>query len=152
MYRRLHTTKISSAPYCYNALRSYFHKSDILKKNNFNKFNNQDVSISKEWILWCIIIEYSNQYKYRKIRTRKNSVFGHFSSSEYLTMSHHRRICLFDERSREKLFNGKLPKRRILLTERLHYGFKIQSLTSPLYCRSQNLQPTSTLMNLASKK
>ena len=30
---------------------------DYAQKNNFNKFINQVVSISKEWIICCIIIE-----------------------------------------------------------------------------------------------
>ena len=51
----------SSDPHCYKTLSNRFDKSITFNKiNNFNKFNSPDVLISKEWIIWCIIIEHSD--------------------------------------------------------------------------------------------
>lgn len=55
----LQLPRFFSAPCFYKTLSSYFHNQQF-NKSKFNKFNDQDVTISKKWINGCIITEYSN--------------------------------------------------------------------------------------------
>ena len=55
----LQLPRIFSAPCCCETLSSYFHNQQF-NKSKFNKFNDQDVTISKKWINGCKITEYSN--------------------------------------------------------------------------------------------
>ena len=78
------------------------------------------------------------QSEYRKIRTRKKSVFGHFSSSAYFTQCQVIRetFYIFLYLSLNKIFNQKTLKKSKLIDNQIFLNFNIHLIYATLNSRN----------------